>query len=319
MRWPAESKETHRRAAAGRLLAVVLVSMLVVSCDDDREPASAAKRQESRSFSPGQGTFIDIGDDRSLRMWCAGSGKPTVVVSAGVIDRSAGIRDELARTARTCAYDRAGEGYSSEHPDLPSDARDDLQDLRKLLAAADLESPYVLVGFSYESPVVSLFAEAHPRQAAGVVLVEGVGANWRRRFLALGRGQPAAVRRRLRHDVGPAVAGGLDADAIGAQAASVKTLGTTPLAVVSTRFAHGAPPSVRPAAARLWMAQQDELAALSSNHLHVVATRTDEFVMSTQSQVVVRAVRAVVEAARTGKPLPTCTKVFDGPGVRCRG
>jgi pimeloyl-ACP methyl ester carboxylesterase len=296
--------------------------MLAVGCGGNGDRASDGERKEPRRFvfSPGEGKPIDIGDDRSLRMLCAGSGTPTVVVSAGLIDRSSAIRDQLAQTARTCAYDSAGNGYSSER--LPNGSG--LQDLEKLLRAAHLPAPYVLVGLSVESPVVSLFAKAHPDQTAGVVLVEGVGANWRPRFLALGRGQPAGVRRRLRRDVGPPFADGVDWNAVGSDAASVRTLGRTPLAVVSTTrpplsTQAELPAALRRAAARLHMTQQDELAALSSNHVHVVATRTDEFVMDTQPAVVVRGVREVVRAAESGKPLPPCAQVFRGAGVSCRG
>ena len=112
---------------------------------------------------------------------------------------------------------------------------------------------------------------------------------------------------------GPVAVGG-----IGAQAASVRTLGDMPLAVLSAPFAHAAPPSVRGAVARLWMTLQDELAALSTNHVHVVATRSTELVVSDAPRVVARAARAVVEAACTGNALPACPQVFRGPGVRCR-
>jgi pimeloyl-ACP methyl ester carboxylesterase len=293
-----------------------MVAALVAGCLGGDDDAAAPKR--GFAFSPGEGRDVAIDGDRSLRLLCVGSGTPTVVISAGAIDKSAAIRDELARMTRTCAYDRAGEGYSPDFPRLPTDARDDLGDLEKLLQRAHLPAPYLLVGFSYESPAVSLFAKAHPDQTAGVVLLDGLGPDFRRRVLALGRGQPARVQRRLRHDVGPSVVGGLDEDAIAAQAASVTTLGDTPLAVVSVPFAHAAPPSVRGAVARLWMTLQDELAALSTNRVHVVATRSSELVMSDAPRVVIRAVRAVVEAARTGNPLPPCPQVFRGPDVRCR-
>jgi hypothetical protein len=307
---------------AGRLLVLALVSLLAAACGGHDKQPRAAKRERSRAFvfSPGAGKSIDVGNHRSLRLLCAGSGAPTVVVSAGEIDRAAAIQPELARTTRTCAYDSAGNGYSS---DLPSRNGSDLQDLEKLLHAAHLPAPYVLVASSVESPVVSMFAKAHAAQTAGVILDQGVGANWRRRFLALGRGQPASVQRRLLDNVGPAVTEGVNWNAVGAQAASVTTLGHTPLAVVTApdpplNKPQDLPPTLRRAAARLLMTQQDELAALSTNHVHVVGTRSSDDVLRDQPNVVVRAVRAVVEAARTRTPLPSCARLFRGPGVRCR-
>jgi hypothetical protein len=66
---------------------------------------------------------------------------------------------------------------------------------------------------------------------------------------------------------------------------------------------------------------QDELAALSSDHVHVVAVHSDHLVQvpeEGQPNVVIRAVRAVVNAARDDTPLAPCSRLFPGAGVRCR-
>jgi hypothetical protein len=101
----------------------------------------------------------------------------------------------------------------------------------------------------------------------------------------------------------------------------------TPLAVITRGRAEddGLPPlpaSVRAPVDRLWTTMQDELAALSSDHLHVVALHSGHFVQSVdvgQPNVVIAAVRAVVDAVRTRSPLPSCSDVFSGARVRCRG
>src|SRR5690606_40078434 len=51
---------------------------------------------------------------------------------------------------------------------------------------------------------------------------------------------------------------------------------------------------------RLWDTMHDELAALSDNSLHVVAVDSNHEVPSLQPSVVVRAVQAVLRAARDG-------------------
>ena len=68
-----------------------------------------------------------------------------------------------------------------------------------------------------------------------------------------------------------------------------------------------------------WTTMQDELAALSSDRVHVVALRSEHFVQHGQPLVVIRAVKAVVDAARARAPLPSCPRVFSGPGERCIG
>ena len=102
-----------------------------------------------------------------------------------------------------------------------------------------------------------------------MVLVEGLGANSQLRFLPLGHPRPPGVRRTLANDVGSAVAGGLDLDAVGAATAGLGTLGPTRLAVISTPFVQQAPPSVHRAATLLDLTMQDELAAPLTDHVYV--------------------------------------------------
>jgi hypothetical protein len=103
----------------------------------------------------------------------------------------------------------------------------------------------------------------------------------------------------------------------------VRTLGDVPLIVIAARrhrqlFARLEPPLQR-AEERLWARMQAELARLSSDRSLVLARRSDHFVqrLDGQPQVVVRAVREVVRAAREKARLEPCARVFRGPGVRC--
>jgi hypothetical protein len=74
---------------------------------------------------------------------------------------------------------------------------------------------------------------------------------------------------------------------------------------------------------------QDELAALSTDHVHVVALKSDHWVqvrrfyrgdqrIDGQPDVVVRAVDAVIRATRDGTRLAPCRRLFSGSDVRCR-
>jgi alpha/beta hydrolase fold len=158
----------------------------------------------------GGGRLVDIGG-RRLYLKCVGSGAPTVVLEAGFGGSSEDWRDvqrQLGRATRTCAYDRAGLGSSLPMPGV-HDAGDEVRDLRRLLDAAHLERPYVLVGHSYGGLLVRLFAHSHPADVAGVVLLDAMGRDQTRRQLANWpehdhpggaprRGQVGAGRRRSR-------------------------------------------------------------------------------------------------------------------------
>jgi pimeloyl-ACP methyl ester carboxylesterase len=239
------------------------------------------------------------------------------------------VQPRLGRSTRTCAYDRAGIGNSIRRPGV-HDAREEIDDLQRLLDGAHLDPPYVLVGQSYGGLLVRLFAQAHPGEVAGVVLVDAKGRDQMRRELAI---WPKSQAPTLRRSWARPVRDGVDLASGDALASHVTSLGDTPLAVI-TAGTHkadstGMPPPLARALYGLWVTMQDELAALSSDQVHVVALGSDHWVqvrhfyrgdqrIDGQPDVVIRAVQAVVRAARDHTHLPPCRRLFRGRDVRCR-
>ena len=128
---------------------------------------------------PKRGEMIDIGG-RRLRIVCYGptnSPKPVVILEAGAFGFAAdfGVVQEKLRAEglRSCAYDRAGMGFSDPSPE-PRDGVAIASDLEKLLAAAQIPGPYVMVGHSMGGLRLRQFAGRNPGQVAGLVLVDAV-------------------------------------------------------------------------------------------------------------------------------------------------
>jgi pimeloyl-ACP methyl ester carboxylesterase len=110
---------------------------------------------------------------RSLFLQCTGSGRPTVVMEAGMgngHDAWDTIAPRVSKLTRTCTYDRAGEGISEYAG--PRTAQDIVSDLRRLLARAGVAPPYVLVAHSWGGIDVRLYAGEHPRDVVGLVLLD---------------------------------------------------------------------------------------------------------------------------------------------------
>ncbi len=122
------------------------------------------------------GVFHDIGG-RRLRLVCEGpkGASPVVWTEGGAFGLAAdfaAIQQKLAaRGVRSCAYDRAGQGFSDPGP-APRDSNAIVGDLEKLMAASGEAGPYVLVGHSMAGLYVHHFAAKHPDQVAGVVLAD---------------------------------------------------------------------------------------------------------------------------------------------------
>jgi pimeloyl-ACP methyl ester carboxylesterase len=314
------------RAAAARTIAVLVASVLAVGCgghDQKGQRAAATKAARAVPVIAGSGRLVTIGGGRSLFVNCVGSGSPTVVLEAGFGGDSSNWREvqpQLGRTTRTCAYDRAGLGNSVALPGV-HDARDEISDLQRLLQSARLVPPYVLVGHSYGGLLMRLFAKAHPGETGGIVLVDAMGRDQTRRQLAL---WPNSEEPALRRQVARPVRDGVDLASAEALAAHVRSLGDTAVAVITAGTHHdewgSAPAGLARALDRQWQTMQDELAALSSDHVHVVARRSDHVVQGIDGQprVVISAIVAVVHAARTRTPLPPCPRLYSGPDVRCR-
>lgn len=138
---------------------------------------------------------VALADGRALNLRCSGAGEPVILLEAGGnADSSTWYRVQpgLAVLTRVCAYDRAGYGFSDEGP-MPRDLEADVADLRALIAAAELPVPVVLVGHSLGSNIVRRYAQGHPQQVAGLVLIDppeqGADArmpeDWQRQIAAM--------------------------------------------------------------------------------------------------------------------------------------
>jgi pimeloyl-ACP methyl ester carboxylesterase len=188
-----------------------------------------------------------------------------------------------------------------------------------LLARARVEPPYVLVGHSYGGVLARVFAHLYPSETAGLVLIDTLGRDGRRRQLAI---WPRSQAPEIRRGLATAVMDGVDLAAGEAIASRITSLGGLPLAVI-TAGRHDnfprTPARLHRALERLWDGMQDELAALSENSVHVVALASNHDIPTGQPSIIVRTVQAVVGAARNHARLPPCRRLFSGPDVRCRG
>jgi pimeloyl-ACP methyl ester carboxylesterase len=134
-----------------------------------------ASRSDWKRYPP-PGKRIDIGGFQ-LHLYCSGEkqgGLPTVILEAGGGNASpdwALVQPEIAKVTRVCSYDRAGRAWSDMGP-LPRSSKVFATELHTLLNAAGENGPYVVVGHSYGSHTVRIFASDYPTEVAGIILVD---------------------------------------------------------------------------------------------------------------------------------------------------
>ncbi len=126
---------------------------------------------EDKKSPPGQ--LIDVGGYK-LHLYTMGESLPTVVLdhSLGGIEGYLLIED-IAKIARVCIYDRPGYGWSEKSPH-PRSSENIVNELDTLLNNAGIEPPYILVGDSFGSYNVRLFAHKYPEKVVGMVLTDGL-------------------------------------------------------------------------------------------------------------------------------------------------
>ncbi len=260
------------------------------------EPTRAQTATESPEPSQKAGTAIDIGG-RSIWFKCIGTGSPTVILEAGMggdLRTWEQVQPVIGASTRTCAYDRAGVGQS-ESAAQPRTAQDAVDDLHDALAAAEIEAPYVMVGFSFGGLVTQLYAATYPDEMAGIVLVESSHPLEAEQFEA------HLTPEQIEEDRAAVLDNpeGLDPFASFEQAQDAGPLPEVPLIVVTAGISEGWPPGWD---AELFDAlraeQQVALATLVPGGRQVIAETSGHHVPGTQPEVVIEAIESVLAELR---------------------
>ena len=102
------------------------------------------------------------------------SHSPTIVIdhSLGGVEGYA-LVDALSELGPVCIYDRAGYGWSDMSPHSRT-SKIIVQELDRLLTNAKIEPPYLLVGDSFGTYNMRLYAHRFPKKVAGLVLTDGL-------------------------------------------------------------------------------------------------------------------------------------------------
>jgi pimeloyl-ACP methyl ester carboxylesterase len=143
----------------------------------------ASAKAALKAKYPPIGQMIDVGGYK-LHLYCQGKGSPTVVMDAGAGNTGLHwslVQSEIARSVRTCVYDRAGYGWSEKSPH-PRSISTMVNELHSLLSNANIPGPYVLIGHSLGGIIVRQYAQSYPQDVVGMVLVDSAQERQLERF-----------------------------------------------------------------------------------------------------------------------------------------
>ena len=289
-----------------------------------------------RRFNPMVGKLVNVAGNK-MHIDCSGEGEPTVILDAGLGDAYTSwrkVQPQIAKFTRVCSYDRAGLGYSDSGSRLRTSTVI-AAELHELLRAAGINPPYVLVGHSMGGYNVRLYASFYRDEVVGMVLVDASHPDQENRFPPELKNMEGTWQREaefLEYTTPfglPRLFGFCDEDPVqraaecnwhsaregvaelkafptsAAQAAATGTLGDMPLVVLShdpDRPSSELPPDLAKPTNEVWEKMQEELAHLSTRGTQIIAKNSAHYIQIDRPDIVIEAVRGVVEQTRQNKP-----------------
>jgi len=276
---------------------------------------------------------VDIGSGRKMYLKCTGEGSPTVVLVGGlrasaedwsISDKSKPtVFTQVGKFTRVCACDRPGTpvGEKPSRSDAvpqPTTATDAVADLHALLGAAGEVGPYVLVGHSYGGLIVRLYASTYPKDVFGLVLVDALSEGLQDAETP----QQWAIQRKLIQGDDPESLAlypaleRIDVQRSCHQMRAASALPSMPIVVLSADRPWGpevqsmitagklpgdVPPDFGYVVDAAQKKAQERLAKLVPNEKHITKTNSGHEIHKEQPQLVINAIREVVDAVRRGR------------------
>jgi len=289
-------------------------------------PERTSENTAPGAASSNLASLIDIGAGRKMHIECSGSGSPTVILESGYRNDAdiwstqfepgkSTIFSQVAKFTRVCAYDRPGTFLDPDHlgrstpVTMPRTARDLVLDLHALLQAAHVPRPYVFAAHSFGGIFARLYASTYPNDVVGMVLVDALSEKVRtsltperwKLYVDFGFTKPTPGLEKYKDIETLDVNASLDQME---KAGSTEPLRPMPLFILT----QGQPFDLSPwqplpadfpgALNKAWHAAQDGLATLAPNAKHKIATKSSHYIQAQEPQLVVDAIKQVVEAVR---------------------
>lgn len=298
-----------------------------------------ATARDAKAF-PVPGQMIDVGGYK-MHIHCLGEGSPTVITENGLGGSSPDwslVQPIVGENTRICSYDRAGSGWSEAGPE-PRSSQQIAKELHTLLSNAEIPGPYVLVGHSAGGLHVQVYASQFPDEVAGLVLVDPTPAQLivtfspeERQALLPNMGQfrllstlqffgllrfiplpgdealtplPAETQALIRaHRLQSGALAAMSAEVLSMETSITQTAEATPLSperpfIIIWHGIPAEPVELEPLAE----ASMEELVQRSDNSKFIVAESSGHYITFDRPDIVIDAIREVVEAARKGQLL----------------
>ncbi|XP_050931927.1 uncharacterized protein si:dkey-122a22.2 isoform X2 [Lates calcarifer] len=147
----------------------------------------ASLQREGQMLLPKDGQIVDISLGQKMHLLCKGQGKPVVILDAPTgmsSDIWFHIQESVATLTKVCTYDRMGLGFSKRMMQNETTGTEKVwgmsttgrmvDDLHRLLQAAGIAKPFILVGSELGALNGRFYSHIHDVQVSDLVLIDPI-------------------------------------------------------------------------------------------------------------------------------------------------
>ncbi|XP_054639249.1 uncharacterized protein si:dkey-122a22.2 [Dunckerocampus dactyliophorus] len=147
----------------------------------------ASLQREGQMLLPKDGQIVDVGLGQRMHLLCKGQGQPVVILDAPTgmsSDIWFHVQESVATLTKVCAYDRIGLGFSKRLMQNETTGTEKVwgisttgrmvDDLHRLLVAAGIAMPIILVGSEIGALNSRFYSHIHNVQVTDLVLIDPI-------------------------------------------------------------------------------------------------------------------------------------------------
>ncbi|XP_015247179.1 PREDICTED: uncharacterized protein YqjL-like [Cyprinodon variegatus] len=147
----------------------------------------ASLQREGQVLLPKEGQMVDVGLGQKLHLLCKGRGKPAVILDAPTgmsSDVWFYVQEKISSLTKVCTYDRVGLGFSKRVMQNETTGTEKVwgasttgrmvDDLHRLLQAAEIAPPFILVGSELGALNSRFYSHIHDVQVSDLVLIDPI-------------------------------------------------------------------------------------------------------------------------------------------------
>nr|XP_046255593.1 uncharacterized protein si:dkey-122a22.2 [Scatophagus argus] len=147
----------------------------------------ASLQREGQLLLPKDGQIVDVGLGQKMHLLCKGHGKPVVILDSPTgmsSDVWLHVQESVATITKVCTYDRMGLGFSKRLMQNETNGSEKVwgmsttgrmvDDLHRLLQAAGIAKPFILVGSELGALNSRFYSHIHDVQVSDLVLIDPI-------------------------------------------------------------------------------------------------------------------------------------------------